>query len=415
MPARVPRPIKALLAACAVLVLFAGTARADFYRYPSARTLASGPVGGLLAYQPLRFDVRPRPARALRIMYRSQDETGRPIAVTGFVMVPRGRPPRGGWPIIAWAHGTSGIGWRCAPSRSPILYPRELGFLSYEVAAEYGVLVARLVSEGFVVVGTDYEGLGFPGRFNTYAQLDSEARAVIDSVRAARQLVPHTSARWFAVGHSQGGQAALGAGQLALRRRPDLQFMGTVSIAPGSHYGFAPVIPSSFHPPYQEPGTGDLMTYFSYLMVSVKLFAPSFNYTDVMAPEVARAMIPYAKQWCLGKTSHHFAKLRPQPPHLINPNWAKSKSFLRFASANEPALYTSSGPIMLIQGDKDVSVPHFVTDLLNGELCGLGNTVDYRKYPGADHDNVIPRAYPDILRWLRDRLAGRRAPQTCTS
>src|ERR1700677_1252030 len=39
-----------------------------------------------------------------------------PIAVSGALYLPRGAPPEGGWPLLAWAHGTVGIADVCAPS-----------------------------------------------------------------------------------------------------------------------------------------------------------------------------------------------------------------------------------------------------------------------------------------------------------
>ncbi|MBA5745491.1 alpha/beta hydrolase, partial [Escherichia coli] len=56
--------------------------------------------------------------RQLRILYASTDGVGghTPIAVSGALFVPRGTPPAGGWPLVAWAHGTFGMADICAPS-----------------------------------------------------------------------------------------------------------------------------------------------------------------------------------------------------------------------------------------------------------------------------------------------------------
>src|SRR5207244_7976793 len=53
------------------------------------------------------------------VLYRSTDAAGQPDAVSGTVTVPKGKAPKGGWPILTWAHGTTGIADSCAPSRSP--------------------------------------------------------------------------------------------------------------------------------------------------------------------------------------------------------------------------------------------------------------------------------------------------------
>ncbi len=123
-------------------------------------------------------------------MYHSTDAQGDDRAVTGVVYHPTGTPPDGGWPVVAWAHGTSGIASPCAPSRLPQVPP------DWDVA---GVRVA-----------TDYIGLGPVGEIHPYLSAAAEANAVIDSVRAAGQIADaHAGTCWLVVGHSQGGHAAL--------------------------------------------------------------------------------------------------------------------------------------------------------------------------------------------------------------
>lgn len=49
-----------------------------------------------------------------RIMYVSENTLGKPIAVTGMVIVPHTAPPKGGYRVVAWGHGPTA--WRRAPS-----------------------------------------------------------------------------------------------------------------------------------------------------------------------------------------------------------------------------------------------------------------------------------------------------------
>jgi hypothetical protein len=172
---------------------------AGFYQYPSPSALAEADNGQVFASEPMEVTepLHSVGSRAIRIMYRSQGAGGKPVAVTGFLVIPRGKPPPGGWLVIAWAHGTAGVGPSCAPSRSPNLYIP--GTDTYEH------LITQLLSDGFAVVGTDYPGLGFPGQLHPYIQQGPAGRAVVDIVLAARQVAPQLGQRWFAVGHSQGG------------------------------------------------------------------------------------------------------------------------------------------------------------------------------------------------------------------
>ena len=107
------------------------------------------------------------------MLYRSTSPTGAPIAVSGTVAVPKGNAPRGGWPVITWAHGTTGIADACAPSRANVLG-------GYD-----NPLLNRWLQAGYAVVRTDYEGLGTPGD-HPYLIGVSEGRSVLDMVRAAR-------------------------------------------------------------------------------------------------------------------------------------------------------------------------------------------------------------------------------------
>lgn len=160
----------------------AEAARPDFYVATSAELRPLAP-GGLVRAEPR--DGAPRGATAYRILYRSTGLHGEPIAVSGVVIIPAGPAPAGGRPIVAWAHPTTSVISRCAPSRARVLFGSIQG-------------LDEMLARGYVAAATDYPGLGTPGP-HPYLVGVSEGRAVLDSVRAAR-LVPNarTSER-FAV------------------------------------------------------------------------------------------------------------------------------------------------------------------------------------------------------------------------
>ncbi len=113
--------------------------------------------------------------------------------------------------MIAWAHPTSGVVESCAPSLMPDLSGTIWG-------------LADMMARGYVVVATDYPGLGTPG-IHPYLIGVSEGRAVLDSVRAARELPDVGASDRFAVwGHSQGGHASLypASSRRAMRRSSSL-------------------------------------------------------------------------------------------------------------------------------------------------------------------------------------------------
>ena len=194
-----------------------------FYTPPDE--LPGGPAGTIIRDDVIR-DVGAG-QQAWRVLYTSTDPEGAPIAVSGVVVAPDGRPPEGGWPVVAWAHGTTGVDRRCAPS---IDYP-ESGLVRVPELDE-------LVAAGTVVAITDYPGLGTPGP-HPYLVGESEGRAVLDSIRAARALLGTDAVSSTAAiyGHSQGGHASVWADQIAGSYAPELDVAGVAAMAPPTDLG----------------------------------------------------------------------------------------------------------------------------------------------------------------------------------
>jgi len=142
----------------------------------------------------------PPGVRAIRILYHSRSSDDKDTLASGVVLLPYGTPPKQGWPVLAWSHGTSGVARACAPSLMRSL------FYDWEGLYEY-------VALGYAVVATDYAGLGTAGR-HAYLDLLSNATDVVNSVPAARAAVPELGRRWLVVGHSQGGLSSLGVAEL---------------------------------------------------------------------------------------------------------------------------------------------------------------------------------------------------------
>jgi hypothetical protein len=204
-----------------------------FYK-PPAR-LPGTSHGDVIRSRPLRGgDALKGARRNTLVLYRSVGTSARPIAVSGAVSIPKGRAPKGGWPVVTFAHGTVGIADQCAPSRVSTGSADFANYYAYVQPMERSWL-----KRGWAVVQTDYEGLGTPGT-HPYLNGPSEGRSVLDMVRAARRLDGSLSDVVAIAGHSQGGQAALSAAATAPRYTPSSRSAGPSPSLP------PPTSPSSF-------------------------------------------------------------------------------------------------------------------------------------------------------------------------
>lgn len=166
------------------------------------------------------------PYKAQRILYSSTNRKGEKIPVSGIVIEPKaewtGNGPR---PLIAFAPGTQGVADRCAPSRK----------IADGVGDYEQLFFEQYLKKGYAVVVTDYEGLGTPG-MHTYMDRVSQAHAVLDSARAARQLEGwdiNADNPVIINGYSQGGGAAAAAAELYDDYAPELNVkLATVGAAP---------------------------------------------------------------------------------------------------------------------------------------------------------------------------------------
>ncbi len=205
----------ALLAACATAptknVLPTGTTAGDRVLSPFYAWTGGLPAraGVMLRTEPMALQPEITAGTLQRILYTSTDARWNSgvVPVSGTLYLPKGQPPRGGWPLVAWAHGTLGIADPCAPSWT-LHRPRDGAYLN------------RWLEQGFAVVATDYQGLGGPGP-HTYLFWEAEGRSVLDSARAALAANPGRIANVLVItGQSQGSGAPSGraASHRAMRR-----------------------------------------------------------------------------------------------------------------------------------------------------------------------------------------------------
>lgn len=384
------RTIGGLLAAAVLLVT--GCASSE-----SGDTAALKP-GELLTTQPLTtVAALPSAASTRLITYVSEDSHGRPIVVSGTVAVPKSTPPDGGWPVLSWAHGTTGYADTCAPS-----VDTEDG-LDHEYFELVTANLDTWVARGYAVVQTDYQGLGTPGG-HPYVDGTSEANTVIDIVRAARALDPSIGTDWVTMGHSQGGQAALFTAQDAQRRAPDLALKGAIAIAPGG-VGLSQAVDFTRS---GQPGAEAAEAFLPLVVLGAQVVDPSINADEIFTPQ-ARPLLTAARTACLPQ----IRAVPPAPAAQVFAADADVSALTEYLGRQDPTHVTPQVPIMVVQGTSDVLVAQPGTDALVKSMCGKGIDVDYRIYPGQDHRGTVPASLRDAQDFVGRVMSGDSTTDSC--
>jgi pimeloyl-ACP methyl ester carboxylesterase len=323
--------------------------------------------------------------RTTLVLYRSTALDGKAIAVSGTVSIPKGKPPAGGWPVISWAHGTTGIADRCAPSRAP-----KDPYTAY-VAPQLNAWL----NQGYAIARTDYEGLGTAGT-HPYLIGHSEGRSVIDAVRAARRLDSRIGKRWIAAGHSQGGHAALFAAADGPTWAPELRLRGVAAFAPASHVGTEARAIGTLTQP------SGLSAIAALVLEGARTASPDVKPAELLT-DPARALFPQVDTKCDSGLSAADSFGGLAPSELLRPG-ADTTALLRVLDAQEPGLKITV-PVLLLQGLSDSTVFSFFTDGLRDELKTQGDTVDYRTFPGVTHGTIVAKGLPAANTFLKQRLS----------
>ncbi|GAA2142640.1 alpha/beta hydrolase family protein [Actinomadura napierensis] len=352
--------------------------------------------GSLLSSRPLHTAAALPSASVTRsISYVSEGVGGKRITVTGTVAVPKGKAPRGGWPVISWAHGTTGNADVCAPSRDTATGPAH-DYLSLTEG-----YLDKWVAHGFAVVQTDYEGMGTPGG-HPYMNGASEANTVLDIVRAAREAAPRIGRDWYVAGHSQGGQATL---YTAAQKAGDVRLKGAVSIAPGSH-----MAETAQYVQAQYPGAEAALPFLFVLLNGAKAADPSFHPESLLTDRAAKVLAS-------GRTTACLAQLRDAGSSIplsqvFRPD-ADLTRFETYFDSQEATGLDLRVPTLVAQGTADTSVSPAATKALVADLCKRYPAIAYREYQGADHRASIGASFDDALNFVQTLQSGRTPTPTC--
>ncbi len=321
--------------------------------------------------------------KTVRFLYLSKSVEGKVVPASGVILIPYGKPPAKGWPVIVWAHGTSGVGRPCAPSLMKDLYYGWQGLLQWPML-------------GYAVVAPDYAGLGTDVP-HQYLVAPAQAQDVLNSVPAAREAVPQLGSRWVAVGHSQGAAAVLFAAELLNQKKVrDPGYLGAVALSPGTDR--IQLLRSATK---NRASHG----YLAFQAYAMKKIFPDFQYSHFLTPEAIKLMpVVETGAWYVSLAT--FAHKIPVGKMLL-PNAEKNPHFLKFRDMSIIGLKRAHGPIFLAQGLEDKTIPSETVQAAYKRMIAQGSTVEYKEYPGLSHDGLVFGSFRDQLRWVQDRFAGK--------
>ncbi|WP_198653492.1 lipase family protein [Actinocorallia populi] len=364
---------------------------ADDAFFTPPNPLPPGAPGDVIRARPAKAG--PPGARALadawEVMYLSTDAHGKPNAVTGMVLVPR-KGDRAAAPIVGFGPGTHGPAYRCAPSRMI-----DDGAF-YEQPA-----VNDMLARGWAVAVTDYEGY-HPDPETTYVVGRSTGPALIDAVRAAQRLPEaglSADAKVAFRGYSQGGGAAMWAGELQPSYAPGLNLVGVVGGGVPADLALVSLALNG--------GVG-----FGFLMNALIGLDNAYGLgLDGVLNENGRAVFgAMRKNDCAielfadyqGRSVADYFTRSP----LADAAWQRAYGVNKLGGS------TITVPVFQYHVTRDELVDHQQAATLRSTYCSKGVKLTWKTFD-AGHLTGVHLGNADALAFLTDRVAGKDAATNC--
>lgn len=396
--------VTALLAACASAptthgVLPTGVAAGDHVLSPFYAW-----TGALPAQPGVMLRSEPQPPQPeftsasvqQRILYTSTDArwSSGVLPVSGTLYLPKGEPPRGGWPLLAWAHGTVGVADACAPSWTG-LRPRDATYLN------------RWLEQGFAVVATDYQGLGGPGP-HPYGFWEAEGRSILDGARAALAAYPGRIANELVItGQSQGSGSSIGASRIASTYAPELKLRATIAT------GVLPSFPEGpYKAPESAPSPNGPVRFPMLRLVGGSIPDGGPSAESLVTPQ-AQPMLQMARETCVDEMRGY------EQQHGLNAGNAFTRDPVAFdallTKTSQMSLVRLPAPLFLGTGLADRTIPPRRQYAAVAALCKAGNPLVWKTYAGITHNGGVNAAFDDELRFVRGVFANQAQASNCAT
>ena len=334
----------------------------------------------------------PPTASLSRFVYQSETLRGSKVPVSAYVLwpySPRSQPD--GYPIVAWAHGTSGFDANAAPSHHKNLWQHFL--CPYQIALQ-----------GYVVVATDYAGLGVhkasSGQpiIHEYLTPPSQANDIVHSVTAAQAAFPELSKTFVVIGHSQGGGAAWAVAQrAALTSIPG--YLGAIAVSPYTNFLEEE---NDFHRvliPAMIPGLASVF--------------PEFSPGDMLTAEGEKRLdMVYQTSAAM---SSAVAILSGED--VLKPNWKENTHFRQHQDLTSSGGKAIKGPLLVTHGKLDPVLSVAVVENAVKRTADLFPTsqIEYASLPNVTHVSALLASQRLWMDWIGDRFAGRVVEPRCHS
>lgn len=328
-----------------------------------------------------------------RILYTSRDVRWHAgiVPVSGTLYTPKGTPPAGGWPIIAWAHGTLGVADSCAPSWTTHI-PRDATYIN------------QWLKQGFAVVATDYQGLGGPGP-HPYLIWEAEGRSVLDAVRAALHAYPKLLANNLIItGQSQGSGASLGASQIAPGYAPELKLRATIATGVVATFPEGPVS-------LKEDDERKTPARFDMLRLLGGSLPDNGPVATSLVTVKGQKLLAMAKTSCVRDMG-----LFERSQHLdADTTFVGGQTQITSVLTSVTDMRQSRFPAPLFVGTGLADHTLFPRQQYAAvaALCAAGNPVEWKTYSGSTHNGTVNTAFEDELAFVKTVLSGKKALDSC--
>lgn len=334
------------------------------------------------------------------LTYEMLSVTKKNIKATTLVFTPKGNVPVGGWPVVVWAHGTTGAADQCAPSRNPLV-------------EEEKALIMALVKKGYAVIAPDYEGLGNDQVAHPYLHLESAARSILSALSEANKQYSSLSKNWSVIGWSQGGHAALAAAEYN-KALEGYNFKGTVAIAPASYLAETLELGMTVANGYAQandlasaiPVAATLYTYAAIVSSGIKAEKNSFNYSQAFVPTKTE-LASKAETLCSPELGQAFGSDIQttlttnggvfSAYKALQDNFVNDPDIKSYLSSNIPAQTKLDKKVYIYQGTADTTVPYPITEALVANMKLQGTDTELVLKPNETHSTAVGNNIDELV------------------